>query len=274
MKSFDELKDRIFSMSEDIFGNNKEPYDNKAWLRHPLFEKFLDLCLICTEIEEVLIVCPTRFTTGTNLKACFYIDGSFYPVVQGEAVDRIKIHTHSFWTKEDYALIKEWELNFIKDEDVNYFFNLLFMRAQLIILRMKEFNPDRKIVQACGPISTGSGTVEDKLIRFNKHIYELERHGDYVFDQMPFESAFGLYHRWVSENTGKHSNEGILNNFYDKIIASGFIDQGAFSNDYVISQGANWEFEKFNALGIDTKVLKKDFIANFWAERIPGLRKQ
>lgn len=271
MRPFNELKNKIFSIAGDIFGKNSKPYNEKSWLSHPKFVTFLDLCLICTEIEEVIIICPTRFTSGTDLKVSFYMNGEFFPKVQGEPIDRIKIHTHRFWTKKQLSILeKEIIPRFEKSKDEKRFFDDCFYLAVNVINRMKELNPERKIIQVCGPISTGPGSAEDKLIRFNKNIYNLEEKGYLVFDQMPFELAFWTYYHWAKDNI-KNPNDGILNLFYKQIIESGLINEGFFSHDYNISEGARWEFELMRRLGMSTNVLPENFILNFWGERIEDL---
>lgn len=271
MRPFNQLRDQIIPLSEEIFGQNKESYDKKAWLAHPKFVTFLDLCLICTEIEEVLIICPTRFTSGTDLKVSFYMNGEFFPKFQGEPVDRIKIHTHRFWTKKQLSILeKEIIPRFEESKDEKRFFDDCFHLAINVINRMKELYPDRKIIQVCGPISTGPGSVEDKLTRFNKHIYNLEEKGRLVFDQMPFELVFNVYHKYMKEK-GKHSNDGILNLFYKRLIESGLIEEGFFSHGFGISEGAKWEFELMRNIDMPTNVLPENFILNFWEERIEGI---
>ena len=111
-----------------------------------------------------------------------------------------------------------------------------------IIKRMPQ-----PVVQVCGPMTTGGkGTLEENLAVFGETIKTLTERGEYVFNQMPFESPM---QRMKTEDWYKGGSQ-ILDGFYLPIFESGFIKTLYFIEGWEESVGASWEHEQALRLGI------------------------
>ena len=119
--------------------------------------------------------------------------------------------------------------------------------AMDILKKMRNYHAPKPIVQICGPISTGGrGSREENLRVFSRVIERVKANGFIVFDQMPFEDdVIRIY-------TADPSLRGLalLEQFYEPIFRSGFIDMLMFAASSKDSFGANWEREKAKLLYI------------------------
>ncbi len=98
-----------------------------------------------------------------------------------------------------------------------------------------------------GPISTGGqGSVEKNLAEFSKYIETMEKRGEIVFNQLPFENKFAELAR---------NSEGyfmpILEDFFLPLFQSGKISKIWFMPNWQTSTGAKWEFEIADKLKIE-----------------------
>jgi hypothetical protein len=102
-----------------------------------------------------------------------------------------------------------------------------------------------RIVQVCGPISTGGlGSVAENIAAMDEMICELVERGFPVFNQMPFEGAMERVHRAWKRSGETGYCWPILNDFYLPIFESGYIKTLAFLRHWRDSTGACWEFAK------------------------------
>lgn len=272
MRSIETLKRELDALRQDIFSNNTLPVSEKPWLKHQKIYTFLDLCLIANEIEGICIYNQGKEDShGLGIHLRLLDEDS--PAINGKIIEEISIDTHgNLWLNSKLKMLYEIAEYYTRTHDENMLFESCLSMAMADLEYMNGMSKGAPIIQVCGPISTGPGNVEDKLIIFNKYIHTLTKNGHRVFDQMPYEPLFGLYHKHQQEN-GKSSNDGILEKFYKPLITSRCIQQGSFMHNYNISQGATWEFKLMNELGIKTEILPKDFIKSFWQERVPSMEK-
>ncbi len=107
----------------------------------------------------------------------------------------------------------------------------------------------KPISEVCGPISTGGlGSIEKNIEFFDAVIGLLMKRGLTVFDQMPFQEHI---FRIVQNRWGSRQNNQLLNEFYLPIFQSGLVDQLYFMPGWETSEGATWEHEQAQSLGIE-----------------------
>lgn len=109
------------------------------------------------------------------------------------------------------------------------------------------------IGQVCGPIgSGGAGSVAKNLEIFNDTVVVLQTEGKIIFDQMPFEDPIQEFKKFppVSEDVFI-----ILDKFYLPIFESGLIKKVYFMKGWESSNGAKWEHEQAQKLGIEIEYL-------------------
>ena len=99
-----------------------------------------------------------------------------------------------------------------------------------------------------GPISSGgSGSLTKNLETFAQTISTLEKQGEHIFNQLPFEDKF--------IELSKHSKltyfTPILEDFFLPILKSGKIKKIWFMSGWETSTGAKWEYEQTQKLGIE-----------------------
>lgn len=116
-----------------------------------------------------------------------------------------------------------------------------------ILQRM--FKPGSRIVQICGPMSTGGkGSLEANMAYFQKAMDVASEKGLHVFDQTPFQDAMI---RLAAEHEARREYcVEILHVFYRGIFKSGLISELMFLPDWESSVGSRWEREEAAALGI------------------------
>lgn len=176
------------------------------------------------------------------------------------------------WKKEFENRINEVWKNFWTSSDEDILFQEL---VEIAIVYAKSIigKSGKNLAIVCGPISTGPGTIEEKLITFQKAIYLLQKKSKrekIIFDQMPFEDIFSKYHNWLN---GKKSNK-ILTHFYQKIFESKMIREMNFLPGWNFSEGATWERNTGIDLCFDIIHLKEDFVEDFWIKFLHQKTKQ
>lgn len=135
-----------------------------------------------------------------------------------------------------------------------------------VILRMKTMYPAERIHQVCGPITTGPGTIDDKLARFERAINHLRSKENIVFNQLPTETALGrLWREWRAkpERKGDDYCWELLHKVYQPIFESGFIDCLVFLPNWYQSIGTQWEHSEAKRLGIHIAYMPHD-----WEEKL------
>lgn len=137
-----------------------------------------------------------------------------------------------YWTPEDIAALERAQS---------------FGELSKIALRVLSRMP-KTVGQVCGPISTGGvGSIPGNLKVFDQTIQQLVDKGVHIFDQMPFEEHF---FRIIQAEWGTRHNNQLLTDFYLPILQSGHIKTLYFMRGWQSSQGATWEHEKAQRLGI------------------------
>lgn len=136
-----------------------------------------------------------------------------------------------------------------------------------VIHGMRVKYPGEVFHQVCGPITTGPGTVDDKLGRFERAIKLLRSRQKVVFNQLPTEVALGrLWHEWQAKQERKSDDYcwELLHEVYQPIFESGFIDCLVFMPNWYQSTGTKWEHSEAKRLGISIAYLPDD-----WEKYLP-----
>jgi len=121
-------------------------------------------------------------------------------------------------------------------------FDDLLKVAMMILTTTHE-----SLAMVSGPISTGGkGSIEANILAMQVYIQKLERSGENIFDQTPFEEPMQRI-----KNTAVKYDYDLLNQFYLPIFESGHIKKMFFMHDWQSSTGANWEHEQMIRLGIE-----------------------
>ena len=128
--------------------------------------------------------------------------------------------------------------------------------GELMLASLKELkqeNPDKKIIQVCGPITTGGlGSIQKNMEAIKDMIREMEQQGYVSFDQTPFEDKmFEIKAQRKENNTFKHYDWDLLNDCYLPIFSSGIFDHLVFLPGYESSIGAQWEYDMALKYNID-----------------------
>ncbi len=116
-----------------------------------------------------------------------------------------------------------------------------------ILQRMSESN--KKIIQICGPMSTGGqGSLETNMAYFKKAVVTASQQGLCIFDQTPFQDT--MVRLGADWTTRREYCIEILHIFYRGIFKSGLIKELIFLPDWQSSIGAKWEREEGQKLGL------------------------
>ena len=101
---------------------------------------------------------------------------------------------------------------------------------------------NQPVLQICGPISSGGfGSVKENIEYLQSVIYEVQRAGFSVFDQLEYERDLD----WIM-GPSTDDDHMILEYFYDPILRSGYISGLVFVPLWETSVGCLWE----NKLGM------------------------
>lgn len=130
-----------------------------------------------------------------------------------------------------------------------------FEALRIIAFRVLGRMP-RDTCMICGPISTGGISLERNLERFTRAINTLAMCGEHVFTQMPFELPVQRIRMGRDSYT---SGAELLNEFYLPIFQSGKVARLCFLPDWRTSNGAKWEHDRAEELGIERKYFRDDF---------------
>ena len=154
-----------------------------------------------------------------------------------------KIRGNKYWTEEEFSAL----------EKVSEF-SELFPIGLKVIKRMPQ-----PVSQISGPISTGGkGSIEANLDFFTKVIAALEKDGQNVFHQLPFQDVMiKLTEKWQ----GSGYCMPLLTEFYKPVFESGLIKKVYFIDDWQSSFGAAWEHKECERLEIEIIHLPEDFLA-------------
>ncbi len=118
--------------------------------------------------------------------------------------------------------------------------------ALVILGRMAE--EKRKIVQICGPMTTGGfGNLDDNMKLFQYAIDVASDRGLHVFNQLPFQDAMKRIVQWFPNQP---YCQAILDNFYRPIFGSGYVQRTLFLPNWKTSHGASWEYGLVTELGL------------------------
>jgi len=122
--------------------------------------------------------------------------------------------------------------------------------AEVAIRFLRRVNRGgNKVVEICGPMSTGGlGNFEANMRRFSHVIHMAVENGYVVFDLPFFQPAIIRIENFTEGQT--EYNWDILHVFLRRIFESGYIIKGFFLPDWQTSIGAKWEREEFVRLQI------------------------
>lgn len=130
-----------------------------------------------------------------------------------------------------------------------------FDALRIIAFRVLERMP-KETCMICGPITTGGISLDRNLERFTQAINTLAMCGESVFTQMPFELPV---QRLRLGRDPYLSGAELLNQFYLPIFQSGKVARLCFLPDWRTSNGAKWEHDRAEELGIERKYFRDDF---------------
>lgn len=148
-----------------------------------------------------------------------------------------------FWTEAERDAIKQAQA-----------FAELVPAALAVLERMPK-----PVSQVCGPISTGGlGSIEKNLAVFDAAIDRLIKQGIVVFDQMPFEEHFS---RILNSQQGTRQNNMLLEEFYRPIFESRHVSRLHFIHGWQSSEGADWEHQLGQQLGMEIVYLEPNLVA-------------
>jgi hypothetical protein len=133
--------------------------------------------------------------------------------------------------------------------------------AEIAAVKLRGQGPSGVV---CGPITTGGTNNQIHNFEiFNATIRGLERVGENIFNQVPYE--FGLRrlaHTWESQGNSGYCMP-ILTVFYARLFETGSITRGWFIPGWRSSFGARWEREKLFAHKATVVDLTREEIRRF-----------
>lgn len=133
--------------------------------------------------------------------------------------------------------------------------------AEIMVANLRAQGPSGIV---CGPITTGgTGHQVLNLEIFNATISGLQRQGEKIFTQIPYE--FGLRRlarAWEEEGHSGYCMP-ILNVCYARLFESGLIVRGWFIPGRWSSFGAHWEHTKLSSLRVPVTDLSREQICDF-----------
>lgn len=140
------------------------------------------------------------------------------------------------WIDEELASLKA----------INSFHDMVPIGVR-VLRRIRQHG--EKVVQICGPMSTGGkGTLAANMTHFKRAVAHARLKGVLVFDQTPFEDP-------IIRLSASAPREGychdILHIFYRSLFESRLITTLSFLPDWQSSVGAKWEYEEALRLGIE-----------------------
>lgn len=160
------------------------------------------------------------------------------------------------------------EQNFIDIAEAHTF-PQLFVVAQDILARM----PEGQIYQICGPISTGTRSVEENLSIFDNTIQAFVDAGLPVFNQLPFGAEMGkIKRKWEEKNKTKDYCKPILTEFYLPLFQTGRITNLVFIPGWSASVGSRWEMEQSKKLHIPTHRLPPNWCKHYDVEKLSFIK--
>jgi len=156
---------------------------------------------------------------------------------------------------------KSHYLKHFKDEHRHRLKNAKEYRELAIVALNVLANMPKPIGQVCGPISTGGlGSIEKNLEVFEKTVHKLIDQGNNIFNQMPFEEPMQDIRKNSKKVHPQETNLELLEEFYNPVFESGYVEVLYFIPGWESSQGAKWEREQARRLGIKIIDLPKDFL--------------
>lgn len=112
--------------------------------------------------------------------------------------------------------------------------------------------------QVAGPISTGGlGSLEKNIAVFDATIAKLITDGLTIFDLTPFEKV--IFRLRQGKDTTE-SNQALMQEFYLPLFNSGLIKKLYFIHGWESSEGARWERQQAQRLGMEIIDLEPNLV--------------
>lgn len=151
--------------------------------------------------------------------------------------------TARYWTKKDRKAAKRAKT---------------FKELAKVAIRIARRLPS-PVGQVCGPITTGGvGTVKGNIRIFKKTIFDLQKSGKSIADQVPFEKPLWKIMKNFPRKWGKPNKKDLqlLEEFYGTLFRSGVIKVLYFMPGWEHSFGACWEYSLGKELGLEIHFMK------------------
>ncbi len=128
-------------------------------------------------------------------------------------------------------------------------------------------NVHGKILQVCGPVSTGGfKSTKTNFLVLADAVRLLRERGDFVFDQTHLEEVIvGLWKRWKADPAHVGYCWPILDDVYRPIFESGLVGTLLFLPGWECSTGACWERSIGHSLGIKVAPYPEDLYVSILA---------
>jgi hypothetical protein len=170
-------------------------------------------------------------------------------------------HSDLWCTEKDYRRI----------EAATSFTQLLNIAMRVI---GRNRNNTQPVIQVCGPMASGGGTLEENTERIAALITLLREQGLCVFSQVTFQR--GMLNFTTVEDYRRNPLE-LLEGFYEPLFRGGYIQALIFRHGWEVSLGSRWEHDLGKKLGMPVTYFPKDFDGDisflphhFKHKRIPG----
>ncbi|HRH26178.1 MAG TPA: hypothetical protein PLF31_01760 [Candidatus Paceibacterota bacterium] len=125
----------------------------------------------------------------------------------------------------------------------------------------------KPIVEICGAMSTGGfeNDIKQNMALFEAMIDAATEKGHIVFNQLVFQRAMD---RFRPDPSVKHYAWEILDVFYGKVFASGYIGQLFFSPNWFTSVGASWELLESFKLRMNRGDYPINWLPDPWQQKL------
>jgi len=158
---------------------------------------------------------------------------------------------------------RHWRCVDVVDLEKASTFEDLALIAIRVLKRASFASPGRRVVEVCGPISTGGlGSIEANMEHFTNAVSAVIDSGVQVFSQVPFEAKIAVLRaRWYKDGNSGYCMP-ILEDFYRKVFESGLVTEFWFLPGWQNSTGSKWEMKEAHRLGISARDYPANLLVN------------